>query len=89
MRILGEIILEELLDWAGTWRAGDVEGGSVAVVDGVDEVGGGDHIEVEVDGDFLELFWSSGCDVAGGAHKADFFSGPEAEADGVIYGEGG
>ena len=87
LRVVGEVILEELLDWAGSWRAGEVESASVSVVDGVDEVGGGDHVEVEVDGDLAELLWGQALDVLGGTDESDFFGGPEGEANGVVDGE--
>ena len=53
----------------------------------VDEVRGGDHVEVEVDGDLAELLWGQALDVLGGTDESDFFGGPESEANGVVDGE--
>ena len=89
LSIVGEVILEELLNWSGSWWAGKVEGASVSIVDGVDKVGGGNHVEVEVDGDLGKLLWGQAFDIGGGTEKSDFLSRPESEADGVLDGECG
>lgn len=43
-----EVVLESLLGLCGTGGTGQVEARSVAVIDAVEVVGGGDHVEVEV-----------------------------------------
>lgn len=80
-----EVLLEELLDVIAAVRAGEAVGASVAVVDLVDVVGGGDHVEVEVGADLERLLGSEALDEVGRAEEAGFLAGPEAEGDGVLH----
>ena len=46
---------EEVLDFRGACRPGHVEGGAVAIVDCINVIGRGDHVEIEVGADVGEL----------------------------------
>ncbi|KAL8951319.1 MAG: hypothetical protein Q9183_007464, partial [Haloplaca sp. 2 TL-2023] len=83
-RIIGEIILEEFLRFRRPRCACDAEGRSIAIIDAVLVVRGGDHIEVEVEADLGSFGVGEGRDVKFGAEEAEFFGGDPDEADGVI-----
>lgn len=80
-----EVLLEELLDLVAAVGSGEAVGASVAVVDLVNVVGRGDHIEVEVGADLERLLRSEALDEVGRAEKAGLLAGPEAEGDGVLH----
>jgi hypothetical protein len=80
-----KVLLEELLDVVAAVGAGEAVGASVAVVDLVDVVGRGDHVEVEVGADLERFFGGKVLDEVGGAEKAGFLARPEAEGDGVLH----
>jgi hypothetical protein len=85
----GEEVLEEDFGFGTASGAGLVVGASVTVVDSEDVVGGGDHVEVEVQADCGGLFGGEVLGVVVAAEQAEFFSCPEAEADGVVDGVAG
>jgi hypothetical protein len=80
-----KVLLVELLDQVATGGSGEAVGASVTVVDLVDVVGGGDHVEVEVGADLERLLGGEALDEVGRAEKARLLSGPEAEGDGVLH----
>lgn len=77
------VFLEEFLDLSAAGGAGEVEGGSVAVVDHVGVVGRGGHVKVQVQADFVALFWGEAVDVVLGAEEAVLLCRPEEESHGV------
>jgi hypothetical protein len=79
-----EEVLEEDFRLGAAGGAGLVVGASVAVVDSENVVGRGDHVEVEVQADRGGLFGGEVLGVVVAAQQAEFFAGPEAEADGVV-----
>ena len=79
-----EEVLEEDFRLSATGGTGLVVSASVAVVDSEDVVGGGDHVEVEVQADRGGLFGGEVLGVVVAAEQAEFLAGPEAEADGVV-----
>jgi len=80
-----EVLLEELLDVVAAVGAGEAVSASVTVVDLVDEVGRGDHVEVEVGADLERLFGREVLDEVGRAEKAGLLARPEAKGDGVLH----
>jgi hypothetical protein len=80
----GEEVLEEDFGFGAAGGAGLVVGASVAVVDSEDVVGGGDHVEVEVQADRGGFFGGEVLGVVVAAQQAELLAGPEAEADGVV-----
>jgi hypothetical protein len=80
-----KVLLVELLDEVAASGTGEAVGASVAIVDLVDVVGGGDHVEVEVGADLERLLRGEVLDKVGGAEKARLLAGPEAEGDGVLH----
>ena len=83
-RVVGEVILEQLLCLGGARGTGEVEAGAVAVVDAVVVIGGGNHVEVEVEADLGLLGVREGGDVEGGAEETEFLGCDPDEADGVV-----
>lgn len=82
-----KVRLEQALDLHGPRRARLVERGPVAVVDFEGVVGRGDHVEVEVEPDPVELGRVERRHVVVAAQQAELLGGPEAEAYGVPDGE--
>jgi hypothetical protein len=80
----GEEVLEEDFRFGAAGGAGLVVGASVAVVDSEDVVGRGDHVEVEVQADCGGFFGGEVLGVVVAAEETELFTGPEAEADGVV-----
>ena len=83
-RIVGEVILEQFLCLCGAGGTGEIEAGAVTVVDAVVVVGGGDHVEVEVEADLGLFGVREGGDVEGGAQETKFLGRDPDEADGVV-----
>lgn len=75
----GEVVFEEVLGFCATWRSGEVEGAAVAVVEGCDVVGRGDHVEIEVQLDLVAVGLGESCGVVCAAEEAEFFGRPEIE----------
>jgi hypothetical protein len=78
-----KVLLEEGLCLGGSRGAAQVKGGPIAVVDGELVVGRGDHVEVEVQADLVEVLGAGLVDVVFGAQQAKLLGGPPGETDGV------
>lgn len=63
VRLVFEVIFKQSFGFTGAWRARNVEGRSVAVVDTVYVIWRSDHVEVEVQSDFVALGRGQGGDV--------------------------
>lgn len=81
-----EELLKVLLDGVGTSRAGQVEGITITVVDTVDVVGAGNHVEVEVGADLGDLGVGAvdALHVGVRSKKTELLSTPETEANGIL-----
>ena len=64
-RVIREVILEQFLCLGGAWGTGEVEAGAVAIVDAVLVIGGGNHVEVEIEADLGLFGVREGGDVEG------------------------
>ena len=84
-----EEVLEEDFRLGAAGGAGLVVSASVAIVDSEDVVGGGDHVEVEVQADRGGLFGGEVLGVVVAAQQAEFFTCPEAETNGIVDGVAG
>jgi hypothetical protein len=80
-----KVLLVELLNLVAASGSGEAVGASVTVVDLVDVVGGGYHVEVEVGADLERLLGGEALDEVSRAEKAGLLARPEAEGDGVLH----
>ena len=83
------VVLEEPLDLRRAGRPRQVEGRAVAVIDHQGVVGGGDHVEVEIQADLGLLGGIEAVDVVVAAQQAELLRRPEAEAHRVLDREAG
>lgn len=84
-----EPVLEGCFDvLASWWTSTDLrEGSTVTVVNEETIVGGGNHVEVEVQGNLLSLFIGEVGDIVLGANETELLSSPEAESNSVLNAE--
>ncbi len=81
-----EPLAVKCLNFCASWWAGEVVFAAVAVEGGKNIVGRGDHVEVEVELNLVELARGvvESFDVVGGAKEAELLATPPAEADSVV-----
>lgn len=60
-----EVIFKQPFSLAGAWRAGNVEGRSIPVIDAINIIRRRNHVEVEIQSDFVELGRGQRGDVEG------------------------
>lgn len=80
------VVLEQFLDLGGTGRSALVERRSITVIDHEGVVGRGDHVEVQVQSDLVQLGGIQMGDVVVAAQQTELLCCPEEEAHGILDG---